>query len=146
MTAAIRSELRKFFTTRLWWGMAIAILVAGGAFAALFSWVVNQGAAGGPGAPPIVGSDTQVANTVYTSGISVGYLLMLDQIYLSSYAFILLVVALLVFTTGKEDKAPEGGAVAIPKGGPLMAFLAVLLYAAVITLILYLNAGKGPVA
>ena len=82
-----------------------------------------------------------------TSGLpDVGYLLMLDQIYLSSYAFILLVVALLVFTTGKEDKAPEGGAVAIPKGGPLMAFLAVLLYAAVITLILYLNAGKGPVA
>jgi hypothetical protein len=83
-----------------------------------------------------------------TSGLpDVGYLLMLDQIYLSSYAFILLVVALLVFTTGKEDKAPEGGhvggALAIPKGGPLMALLAVLLYAAVIALILYLNAGKG---
>jgi hypothetical protein len=86
-----------------------------------------------------------------TSGLpDVGYLLMLDQIYLSSYAFILLVVALLVFTTGKEDKAPEGGkeggALAIPKGGPLMAFLAVLLYAAVIALILYINTGKGPVA
>jgi ABC-2 type transport system permease protein len=74
--AAIRSEFRKFFTTRLWWGMAIAIFVAGGAFAALFSWVVNQGTAG-PGGAPILGSDTQVANTVYTSGISVGYLLML---------------------------------------------------------------------
>ena len=26
MTAAIRAEFRKFFTTRLWWGMAIAML------------------------------------------------------------------------------------------------------------------------
>lgn len=79
-----------------------------------------------------------------TSGLpDVGYLLMLDQIYLSSYAFILLVVALLVFTTGKEDKVQEGGTLAIPKGGPLMALLAVLLYAAVIALILYLNTVKG---
>jgi ABC-2 type transport system permease protein len=74
---AIRSEFRKFFTTRMWWGMAIAIFVAGGAFAALFSWVVNQGTAGGPGGTPIVGNDTQVANTVYTSGLNVGYLLLL---------------------------------------------------------------------
>ena len=46
---AIRSEFRKFFTTRMWWGMAIAIFVAGGAFAALFTFVVNQGTTGGPG-------------------------------------------------------------------------------------------------
>ena len=77
MIPAIRSEFRKFFTTRMWWGMAIAIFVAGGAFAALFAWVVDQGSAGGPGATPIAGSDTQVANTVYTSGLSVGYLLLL---------------------------------------------------------------------
>jgi ABC-2 type transport system permease protein len=77
VTPAIRSEFRKFFTTRMWWGMAIAIFVAGGAFAALFTWVVDQGNAGGPGGTPIIGSDTQVANTVYTSGISVGYLLLL---------------------------------------------------------------------
>jgi ABC-2 type transport system permease protein len=74
---AVRSELRKFFTTRLWWGMAIAIFVAGGAFAALFTWVVNAGITGGPGGQGIFGDDTQIANTVYTSGISVGYLLLL---------------------------------------------------------------------
>lgn len=78
MIAAVRSEFRKFFTTRMWWGMAIAIVVAGGAFAALFSWVVDQGSAvTGPGAPGIVGDDTQIANTVYTSGMNVGYLLLL---------------------------------------------------------------------
>src|SRR4029079_15449044 len=74
---AIRSELRKFFTTRMWWGIAIAIFVAGGAFAALFTFVVHQGTTGGPGSQAIVGDDTQISNTVYTSGISVGYLLLL---------------------------------------------------------------------
>ena len=39
---AIRSEFRKFFTTRLWWGMAIAIFVAGAAFAALFGILVTR--------------------------------------------------------------------------------------------------------
>ena len=32
MTAAIRAEFRKFFTTRMWWGMAIAMFVAFVAF------------------------------------------------------------------------------------------------------------------
>jgi hypothetical protein len=34
MTLAVRSELRKFFTTRLWWGMGIAVLVSGAGLAA----------------------------------------------------------------------------------------------------------------
>ena len=49
MIRSIKSELLKFFTTRMWWGMAIAIFVAGGAFAALFTFVVHQGTTGGPG-------------------------------------------------------------------------------------------------
>lgn len=77
MIPAVRSELRKFFTTRLWWGMAIAVVVSGGAFAALFGFVVESGGGGAPGAPQLTGDDTQVANTIYTAGISVGYLLLL---------------------------------------------------------------------
>ncbi len=78
MIPAVRSELRKFFTTRLWWGMAIAVAVSAAAFAVLFGFVVNNPAAtAGPGGAQISGSDTQVANTVYTAGISVGYLLLL---------------------------------------------------------------------
>jgi hypothetical protein len=70
----------------------------------------------------------------------VGYLLMLDQIYLASYGFVLLVVALLVLTTIKEEKdILAGGARALTSGGPMTAFLAVLLYAAVIALVLWLN-------
>ena len=76
-----------------------------------------------------------------TAGLpDVGYLLMLDQIYLASYGFVLLVVALLVMSTGKEDEAQiSGGAEAITRGGPLVAFLAVLLYAAVIGALLFAN-------
>ncbi len=76
MTAAIRSEFLKFFTTRLWWGMAIGIFVAGGLFAGFFGWALTSEASRKrPGAPQ--GDATQIANTVYTSGMGVGYLLLL---------------------------------------------------------------------
>ena len=42
MTAAVRAELRKLFTTRLWWGMAIAVLLSGAAFAVLFAFVFTS--------------------------------------------------------------------------------------------------------
>jgi ABC-2 type transport system permease protein len=76
---AIRSEFRKFFTTRLWWGMAIAIFVAAALFSGFFAWALTQDlgeGAGGPGGLP-TGDATQVANSVYTGGLSVGYLLLL---------------------------------------------------------------------
>lgn len=70
----------------------------------------------------------------------VGYLLMLDQVYLASYGFVLLVVALLVMTTGNVEEEKElAGAHAIAQGGWRTAFLSVLLYAAVIGLVLWLN-------
>ena len=82
VTRAVRSELLKFFTTRLWWGMAIGVLATAAAFALLFgilytsqSFLENSG--GGFGGGEIVADDTQIANTVYTAGLSVGYLLML---------------------------------------------------------------------
>lgn len=76
MTTAIRSEFLKFFTTRLWWGMAIGIFVAGGLFAGFFGWALTSEASQNqPGAPQ--GDATQIANTVYTSGMGVGYLLLL---------------------------------------------------------------------
>lgn len=79
MTAALRAEFRKFFTTRLWWGMAIAIFVAGILFALLFGVLLTGDRAtggAGPGQMPS-GTDEQIANSVYTGGLSVGYLLTL---------------------------------------------------------------------
>jgi hypothetical protein len=75
-----------------------------------------------------------------TAGLpDVQYLLMLDQIYLASYGFVLLVVALLVMTTGREDQAQRSGAEAIARGGPFTAVLAVALYAAIISAVLLFN-------
>lgn len=75
MLHAIHAEFRKFFTIRLWWGMAIAMFLAGGAFAALFAYFFTSDVARQQGAP--VGDATQIANSVYTGGIQIGYLLML---------------------------------------------------------------------
>ena len=80
MGAAITSEFRKFFTTRMWWGMAIGIFVAGAAFAVILGFVMTSDAlAQQANAPvgPISGSPTQIANSVYTGGLSIGYTLTL---------------------------------------------------------------------
>ena len=78
MGAAIKSEFLKFFTTRLWWGMAIGIFVAGALFAGFFGWAfTSEEAMASSGAPGIQGSETQIVNSVYTAGLSVGYLLLL---------------------------------------------------------------------
>ena len=79
MTNAIKAEFRKFFTTRMWWGLAIAMFVAGAGLAVLFGFLFTQApdpsAAPGQGVP--TGTPEQVANSVYTSGLSIGYLLTL---------------------------------------------------------------------
>lgn len=80
MIPAVRSEFRKFFTTRMWWGMAIAIFVAGAAFALLFAFLFTSesftsGQAQAQGAPQ--GDPAQIASSVYTGGLSIGYVLLL---------------------------------------------------------------------
>lgn len=75
MLPTIRSEFRKFFSTRLWWGMAIGIFVAGAAFALMFGFLFTTDASTGPGMPG--GDPVQIANSVYVGGLSVGYLLLL---------------------------------------------------------------------
>ena len=78
MSAAIRSEFRKFFTTRMWWGMAIAMFVAGAGLAVLFGFLLTQPPSPEAQAQGIpTGSPEQVANSVYTGGLQVGYLLTL---------------------------------------------------------------------
>jgi ABC-type transport system involved in multi-copper enzyme maturation permease subunit len=75
---AVRSELRKFFTTRMWWGMAIAVVLSAAAFSVLYGVIVNNpSVAGGPGGAQLIGDDTQVANSVYTAGNQIGRLLLL---------------------------------------------------------------------
>ncbi|MEO8556578.1 MAG: ABC transporter permease [Actinomycetota bacterium] len=81
MAGAVRAEFRKFFSTRMWWGMAIGVFLAGALFALLFALVVaGSSPQGGPGegGPPLPGLDnTTMVSTVYTAGLSLAYLLTL---------------------------------------------------------------------
>lgn len=77
MTRAVASELRKFFTTRLWWGMAIAVFVTGAGFALLFALIFTSDAVTGPNAQGVPTTDVDLARQVFTGGISFGYLLTL---------------------------------------------------------------------
>ena len=79
MTAAVRAEFRKLFTTRLWWGMAIAVLLSGAAFAVLFAFVFTSDAVQGPQAAAAPRTDAAIAKAVFTGGLQVGYLLTLSH-------------------------------------------------------------------
>ncbi|NYF97367.1 ABC transporter permease [Janibacter cremeus] len=77
MLGAIRSEFRKYFTTRMWWGMAIAVFLVSALFAGLFGFLMTMDQSGVPPEQQMAGSPEQVANSVYTAGLSVAYLLTL---------------------------------------------------------------------
>lgn len=78
MGRTVRSEFRKFFTTRLWWGLAIAMFLAAALFAVILGFVLTiepDPEAVAQGQP--TGSAVQIANSVYTAGLTVGYTLTL---------------------------------------------------------------------
>ncbi|KJK13172.1 ABC transporter permease [Terrabacter sp. AAH1] len=105
---AVRAELRKFFTTRLWWGMAIAVLVSGAAFAVLFAFFFTSDAVQGPQGAVAPRTDAAIAKAVFTGGLQVGYLLTL---------------AVGVLTIGSEYRHQTITAtfLAIPRRGRVMA-------------------------
>ncbi len=74
---AIRAELLKFFTTRLWWGMGIAVLLTGAGFALLFALIFTSDAVRGPNGSTTQLTELGLARQVFTGGISFGYLLTL---------------------------------------------------------------------
>lgn len=77
MVGAVRAEFRKFFTTRLWWGMAIAVVVTAAAFAVLLGFFLTSDAAADGGQGMSAGSPTEIAKSVYAGGLTTIYLLML---------------------------------------------------------------------
>lgn len=81
MAGAVKAELRKFFSTRMWWGMAIGVFVAGALLALVFALLVpgstSQGPGGSSGQPAPGLDNTAMVTTVYTAGLSFAYLLTL---------------------------------------------------------------------
>ncbi len=79
MAGAVKAEFRKFFTTRMWWGMAIGVFLAGALFSVVYALLVpGSRAQGGPAGPKFPGLDnTAMVSTVYTAGLSLAYLLTL---------------------------------------------------------------------
>ena len=87
MTSLIRAELRKYRTTRMSWGMALAMFLSGAAFAALIGALMLYGGFQ-VGEDQIdvkqVVPDLTLARLIYTAGIQLGYLLALGIGVLSS--------------------------------------------------------------
>jgi hypothetical protein len=80
MTAAIRSEFRKFFTTRMWWGLLIPTALLGGLFAWLAASLIAGSPTGGPGGgtASFPGLDNpRMVSSVYTFGLSISRLILL---------------------------------------------------------------------
>jgi ABC-2 type transport system permease protein len=81
MGGAVKAEFRKFFSTRMWWGMAIGVFLAGALLAVFFALVVAgsqaRGAAGPGSLPAPTLADTAMVSTVFTGGLSTAYLLTL---------------------------------------------------------------------
>jgi ABC-2 type transport system permease protein len=75
MSGAITAEFRKFFTTRMWWGMAIGIFVVGGGLAAVIGLLAGQTGRQAGGLPAL--DQPGMVNTTYTAGLSVAYLMTL---------------------------------------------------------------------
>lgn len=74
MGATVKAEFRKLFTTRMWWGMAIGVVVVGGGLAAVFALLAGRG--GSQGGIPTLDSPGMV-DTTYTAGLSFAYLITL---------------------------------------------------------------------
>lgn len=71
MGAAIKSEIRKIFTTRLWWGLLIADVLLGGLIS--FAWAFQIGTDGGstddnPSALILASANPDAAASVYSAG------------------------------------------------------------------------------
>lgn len=72
MTGAIRSEIRKVFTTRLWWGLAIGMAVLAALIAMGFAALVgSQDVGGGPegAGNPFAVMSIGTAQLVYNAGL-----------------------------------------------------------------------------
>lgn len=67
MGGAIRSELRKVFTTRLWWGLLLAVVLLDGLISLGFSFLVGRDF-GGEGGSPFLHPNAGTIQLVFSAG------------------------------------------------------------------------------
>jgi len=73
MTTLIRSEWRKLLTTRMWWLLLGIMVVTVASFSGLIGFALSVDGATGAGEEAIELDSRTVALTVYTLGVSLGY-------------------------------------------------------------------------
>ena len=68
MGATIMAEVRKIFSTRLWWGLLIGVVIIGGGISALFASLVGTTAAGSGADNPFRHMTLGTAQLIYAAG------------------------------------------------------------------------------
>ncbi|MDQ6641537.1 MAG: ABC transporter permease subunit [Actinomycetota bacterium] len=70
MGGAIRAEIRKIFSTRLWWGLLVGLLFLSGGVAALFASFVGSNFGGDPKNNPFLHMSKGTAQLIYSGGFT----------------------------------------------------------------------------
>lgn len=115
MIPAIRSEFRKFFSTRLWWGLLIPVILGSGVFAWLSAFYF-AGTEVGPGVTLPGLDDPQMVSSTYSAGLQISQVL-------------LLAVGVLMIGTEYRHKTITSTFLATPKRAKVMAAKVISLLA-----------------
>ena len=68
----VRAELLKLFSTRLWWGLLLGVVVTSAAFAGLLAATAGQDVGQGLPSGPL--EDPATVRTIYTAGLGLSYI------------------------------------------------------------------------
>ncbi len=113
MGRAIKAEIRKMLTTRLWWGMAIALFVCGALFALFLGLILGDtnSDAGIPSMDP-----REIATSTYTGGVGFGYTF-------------LMVIGIMTIGAEYRHKTITGTLLAVPRRPQMIASKVIALLA-----------------
>lgn len=117
MKLSIKAEIRKLMTTRLWWGMALAVFLIGALLALLFGFISDTDPspeAVKQGAPKF--SPTELVINVYTGGAGFGYVL-------------LMVIGIMTIGAEYRHQTITGSLLAVPRRTRLIASKVIALLA-----------------
>lgn len=70
MGRAVKAEIRKIFSTRLWWGLLIGLVLVSGGTSALFAALVGSDFGGSPSDNPFYSMKVGTAQLIYSAGFS----------------------------------------------------------------------------